>query len=153
MCRRAGNVLGARFPTDRPARYGSQGHRRWAMASRAHVNLDFRFNSQPLTVSITERNIIGGRAWPYVYGRPFRLRFRLVVQFRLGAVGLLVARRISVQQPGRGITTVRGVEALCVLKFRALNVAQFGAAQAVFDELRGLDLKPPILRTQTTTAL
>ena len=38
----------------------------WATASRAHLNLDFRFNSQPLTVAFTDRVSIGGRAWPNV---------------------------------------------------------------------------------------
>ena len=38
----------------------------WATASRAHLNLDFRFNSQPLTVAFTEQASIGGTAWPNV---------------------------------------------------------------------------------------
>ena len=38
----------------------------WATASRAHVNRDFRFNSQPLTAAFTERENMGGRAWPNV---------------------------------------------------------------------------------------
>ena len=35
-------------------------------ASRAHVNLDFRFNSQPLAAAFTEQESIGGTAWPNV---------------------------------------------------------------------------------------
>ena len=31
----------------------------WATASRAHINLDFRFNSQPLTAAFTERESMG----------------------------------------------------------------------------------------------
>ena len=38
----------------------------WATASRTHINLDFRFNSQPLTAAFTERESMGGRAWPNV---------------------------------------------------------------------------------------
>ena len=38
----------------------------WATASRAHINLDFRFNSQPLTAALTERESMGGVAWPNV---------------------------------------------------------------------------------------
>ena len=38
----------------------------WATASRAHLNLDFTFGSQPLAVSLTERESIGGRVWPNV---------------------------------------------------------------------------------------
>ena len=38
----------------------------WAAASRTHVNRDFRFNSQPLTVAITKHKSAGGPAWPNV---------------------------------------------------------------------------------------
>ena len=38
----------------------------WATASHPHINRDFRFNSQPLTVAFTERVSIGGTAWPNV---------------------------------------------------------------------------------------
>ena len=37
----------------------------WATASRTHINLDFRFNSQPLTAAFTQRESMGGRAWPF----------------------------------------------------------------------------------------
>ena len=38
----------------------------WSTASHAHLNLEFRFNSQPLTVALTEMRSIGGRSWPNV---------------------------------------------------------------------------------------
>ena len=38
----------------------------WATASRSHLNLDFRFNSQPLAVAFTDRETVGGRAWPNI---------------------------------------------------------------------------------------
>ena len=38
----------------------------WAAASRAHLSMDFRFNSQPLTAAFTERETLGGTAWPNV---------------------------------------------------------------------------------------
>ena len=49
------------------------------------------------------------------------------------------------QQPGRGITTIRAVETLPVLDFRALSEAQLHTAQAIFDEFRQLDLEPAYL--------
>ena len=36
----------------------------WATSSRAHINRDFRYNSQPLTSAFTENLSVGGRAWP-----------------------------------------------------------------------------------------
>ncbi len=38
----------------------------WATASSAHLNRDFRFNSQPLAAVFTELESMGGRAWPNV---------------------------------------------------------------------------------------
>ena len=38
----------------------------WATASRAHINRDFRFNSQPLSAAFTDGASIGGTAWPNV---------------------------------------------------------------------------------------
>ena len=38
----------------------------WDTASRAHLNRDFRFTSQPLTAAFTDQLSIGGVAWPNV---------------------------------------------------------------------------------------
>ena len=38
----------------------------WDVASRSHVSLEFRFNSQPIAVAFTDRPTMGGRAWPNV---------------------------------------------------------------------------------------
>ena len=38
----------------------------WATASRAHLNRDFTFGSQPLAVAFTDKESIGGRVWPNV---------------------------------------------------------------------------------------
>ena len=51
----------------------------WATASRAHVNRDFRFNSQPLTVAFTEQESIGGTAWPNVTFNDKRLDYAFAV--------------------------------------------------------------------------
>ena len=117
----------------------------WATASRAHVNLDFRFNSQPLTAAITERESIGGRAWPNVTftDARFDCAFALWCNSTLGL--LLYWWHANKQQPGRGITTIRAVESLPVLDFRTLSNAQLHTAHAIFDEFRDLDLKPAYL--------
>ena len=38
----------------------------WGTASRAHINRDFRFNSQALASAFTDEVSIGGIAWPNV---------------------------------------------------------------------------------------
>ena len=81
----------------------------WATASRAHINLDFRFNSQPLTTAITEQESIGGRAWPNVTFSDTRFEHVLAVWCN-STLGLFSfwwhANR---QQAGRGVTTIRAV--------------------------------------------
>ena len=117
----------------------------WATTSRAHVNLDFRFNSQPLTVAITDQQTIGGRAWPNVIFTDdcFDQVFALWCNSTLGL--LAYWWHANKQQPGRGITTIRAVETLSVLDFRALGDTQLQTAQAIFDEFRELELKPAYL--------
>ena len=117
----------------------------WATASRAHVNLDFRFNSQPLTAAITEQQSIGGRAWPNVTFTDARFDYTFALWCN-STLGLLSYWwHANKQQPGRGITTIRAVETLPVLDFHALSDAQLQTAQAIFDEFRVLDLKPAYL--------
>ena len=117
----------------------------WATASRAHINLDFRFNSQPLTTAITEQESIGGRAWPNVMFSDTRFEHVLAVWCN-STLGLLSfwwhANR---QQAGRGITTIRAVETLPVLDFRALSDGQLHTAEAIFDEFRDKELLPAYL--------
>ena len=117
----------------------------WTTASRAHVNRDFRFNSQPLTAAITEQASIGGRAWPNVTfaDARFDYTFALWCNSTLGL--LLYWWHANKQQPGRGITTIRAVETLPVLDVRTLSDAQLHTAHAIFDEFRQLDLQPAYL--------
>ena len=117
----------------------------WATASRAHINLDFRFNSQPLTAALTERESMGGVAWPNVRfqnGR-FDYAFTLWCNSTLGL--LLFWWHSNRQQSGRGRTTIRAVESLLVLDFRALSDKQRRTAEAIFNELRDIELKPAYL--------
>ena len=117
----------------------------WATASRAHINRDFRFNSQPLTVAITEQESIGGRAWPNVIFSDLRFDYAFALWCN-GTLGLLSfwwhANR---QQSGRGTTTIRAVESLPVLDFRTLSDEQLRRAETIFDEFRALRLQPAYL--------
>ena len=114
----------------------------WATASRAHINLDFRFNSQPLTAAFTERESMGGVAWPNVRfqnGR-FDYAFTLWCNSTLGL--LLFWWHSNRQQSGRGRTTIRAVESLPVLDLRALSDKQRRTSETIFNELRDIELKP-----------
>ncbi len=117
----------------------------WKTASHAHLNRDFRFNSQPLTAAFTERTSIGGRAWPNVTFEDTRFDYAFSV-WSNSTLGLLAYWwHSSLQQPGRGIITIRQAETLPVLDFRALSDGQLAVAEGIFDEFRELELLPAYL--------
>ena len=117
----------------------------WTTASRAHVNRDFRFNSQPLTAAFTERESMGGRAWPNVRfpDSRFDYGFTLWCNSTLGL--LLFWWHSNRQHSGRGTTTIRNVESLPVLDLGALSEGQLHTAEVIFNELRDMELKPAYL--------
>ena len=117
----------------------------WATASRAHINLDFRFNSQPLTTAFTEQASIGGRAWPNVIFEDKRWEYSFVV-WTNSTLGLLSFWwNSNRQQSGRGTTTIRAVPSLSVLDLSALTGEQLCMAEAIFNEFRDKELKPAYL--------
>ena len=117
----------------------------WATASRGHLNRDFRFNSQPLTAAFTDRNSVGGRAWPNVYFSDDKFDFAFMVWCN-STFGLLSywwhANR---QVAGRGTTTISSIETLPVLDFRTLTHAQLTKAEEIFEEFRDKELMPAYL--------
>ena len=114
----------------------------WETRSRAHHNVDFRYNSQPLGVSITEVPAIGGRAWPNVGFDDDRFDYAFAL-WGNSTLGLIChwwhANR---QVAGRGTTSIRSAESLPVLDFRALSDAQLATAQDIFEEFREKELRP-----------
>ena len=90
----------------------------WNTASHVHLNLEFRFNSQPLTAAFTDYKSIGGRAWPNVtFDTPqFDYGFVLWTNSTLGM--LCHWWHSSRQDAGRGAITIRSAETLPVLDFR-----------------------------------
>ena len=117
----------------------------WTTATRSHLNLDFRFNSQPLAVAFTDRPSIGGRAWPNITfdNQRFDYAFSLWANSTLGL--FCFWWHSSRQQPGRGITTIRSAESLPILDLRALTDAQLATAETAFNEFRDLELQPVYL--------
>ena len=117
----------------------------WATASRSHLNLDFRFNSQPLGVAFTERESIGGRAWPNVIFNDSRFDFAFTIWSNC-TLGLLMHWWHSNRQhAGRGTTTIRAADSLPVLDFRALSDDQLATAEAIFNDFRDREFKPAYL--------
>ena len=117
----------------------------WATASRAHLNLDFRFNSQPLAAAFTEQVSIGGVAWPNLSfaDKRFDYAFAIWCNSTLGL--LLYWWHANKQQDGRGRTTIRAAELMPVLDFRTLTEAQLATARAIFEAFRDRELQPAYL--------
>ena len=117
----------------------------WATASRAHLNRDLRFNSQPLSVAVTEQESIGGRSWPNVSFSSAIMDYAFAI-WGNSTLGLLAYWwHSSRQDSGRGSITIRSAETLPVLDFRALTDEQLAKAEAIFDEFRDKELKPAYL--------
>ena len=117
----------------------------WATASHAHLNRDFRFNSQPLSAAFTIDKTIGGRAWPnviFAYDR-FTYAFSIWCNCTLGLLSHWW--HSSRQQSGRGQTSIRSADSLSVLDFRALSEDQLKMAELIFEEFRDKELKPAYL--------
>ncbi len=98
-----------------------------------------------MTAAFTERESVGGRAWPNVRfpGSRFDYAFTLWSNSTLGL--LLYWWHSNRQHSGRGTTTIRNVESLPVLDLRALSEEQLRTSEAIFNELRDMELKPAYL--------
>ena len=117
----------------------------WATASRAHLNLEFRFNSQALSAAITEQASLGGRSWPNV-GFGDSMYDSVFAAWANSTLGMLLHWwGSSRQDSGRGITTIRAAGSIPVLDFRALTDDQIATAEAIFNEFRDKELQPAYL--------
>ena len=117
----------------------------WATASRCHLNREFTFGSQPLSVAFTERETIGGRVWPNVVFDDRRIDY-IFILWSNSTLGLLSHWwHSSRQQSSKAGMAIRAADSLPVLDFRALSDEQLETAKAIFDEFRDLDLKPAYL--------
>ena len=117
----------------------------WATASRTHLNRDFTFGSQALSVAFTDTESIGGRVWPNVIFSHQRFDYAFAV-WGNSTLGLLSYWwHSSRQQSSKAGMTIRSAVSLPVLDFRALTDAQLHTAEAIFNEFRDKELKPAYL--------
>ena len=117
----------------------------WSTASRAHLNRDFTFGSQALTVAFTEQESIVGRVWPNVIFQDKRLDYAFTI-WSNSTLGLLSYWwHSSRQQSSKAGMTIRSAESLPVLDLRVLTDEQLLMAEMIFDEFRGKELKPAYL--------
>ena len=117
----------------------------WKTASHLHFNRDFRLNSQPLAACWTDRETVGGRAWPTVsvFDSTHAEALLLWANTTLGL--LLFYWTGNRQQGGRAILTGTSLAEMPILDVRALDASQLEGARLIFDEFRDLDLQPAYL--------
>ncbi len=117
----------------------------WATASRAHLNRDFTFGSQPLAVAFTDKESIGGRVWPNVIFSDSRFDYAFAV-WGNSTLGLLSYWwHSSRQQSSKASITIRSAESLPVLDLRCLTDEQLRMAEKIFEEFRDRALLPAYL--------
>ena len=117
----------------------------WTTASRIHLSLDFRFNSQPLAVAFTEQLSMGGTAWPNVSFEKHQYDYTFAI-WGNSTLGLLSWWwHSSRQQDGRGRITIHAIETLPVLNLRTLSDAQLATAEAIFEDFRDREFQPAYL--------
>lgn len=115
----------------------------WNTAGRVHFNVDFRFNSQPLAVAITENPSIGGRAWHNVYGFKNRGRECAYALWSNSTLGLLLYWWYSNKPQGsRGTISPSRLLTMPTLDLTKLSSAQLAAARRGFDSVKNKTLLP-----------
>ena len=114
----------------------------WATARRTHLNREYTFGSQPLAVAYTEKESIGGAAWPNVIfpSRSFEYAFTVWGNSTLGLLSYWW--HSSRQQSSKARMTIRSAESLPVLDLRCLTDEQLLIAEQIFEEFRDNKLMP-----------
>lgn len=114
----------------------------WETRSHAHHNRDFRFNSQSLAIAFTERQTIGGRAWPSVQfaSRAQEITYSLWGNSTLGL--LLYWWHSSRQQSGRGSMPISAVRTMPTLDITQLTADQLAVAESIFGDMSGAEFLP-----------
>lgn len=111
-------------------------------ASRLHINLDFRINSQPLAACMTPEPSIGGTAWPNFLCENKCWEIPLVLWANT-TPGLIAFWWIGTrQQQGRARLTISRLPSLAVLDTRRLSAVQLERAGVIFDAFKNQDLLP-----------
>ena len=114
----------------------------WKTISRAHLNRDFTFGSQPLAVAFTEQESAGGRVWPNISFDDKRFDYAFTIWGNCTLGLLMYWWHSSRQQSSKASMTRLSAPFLPILNLRALSDAQLATAQDIFEEFREKELKP-----------
>ena len=114
----------------------------WATATRLHLSLDFRLNSQSLAACVTSEPCVGGRAWPsfILEDAAWEKAVALWLNTTLGLVGFWWTG--TRQQQGRANLTVTRLRDLVSIDPRRLTPEQMSSASDLFDRFKLQPLLP-----------
>ena len=103
-------------------------------ASRLHTSLDFRVNSQSLSMCLTPNASLGGRAWPNVIPNEPEHEIPLLLWANTTLGLILFWWRGTRQQLGRANMTISALASLPVLDPRALTHGQIKRLRTVLED-------------------
>ena len=111
--------------------------------SRAHFNIDLRFNSHSLLVSFTEQEAIGVDSMPNIVFKEKRIYDYVGALWGNSTLGLLCYWLIcGKQQAGRGRSSKAALESMSTLDVRQLSDKALTTAQCIFNELKDQKMLP-----------
>lgn len=108
----------------------------WDTATRLHVSLDFRLNSQSLAACVTPMSTLGGRAWPNFLLNDRRGETAVVLWANTTLGLILFWWAGTTQQAGRSNLTIRRLPDLRMLDTRALSDRQHANARSIFENFK-----------------
>ena len=115
----------------------------WETATRLHLNLDFRLNSQSLGACLTPNRSIGGRAWPNFRLNAGERAEEAVTLWANTTLGLIDFWWIGGRQhQGRAIVTITQLPSLLSLDVRQFSDSQLERAHAIFEDFREREFLP-----------
>ena len=115
----------------------------WQTASRAHHNVDCGFGSRSLTVAMTEKPTIGGRAWVNVLGFKNQMQEDAYALWGNSTLGFLLYWWYSNKPQGsRGTISPVRLPTMPVLDLTKLSAKQLAAARKGFNVIKNKKLLP-----------
>ena len=114
----------------------------WGTASRLHCSVDFRINSQSLSMCLTPEPCIGGRAWPNVIPHDTGHEIPLLL-WSNSTLGLMMFwYKGTRQQPGRSVLSISRHPDLPVLDVRTLAESQLNQCDEIFQAFKDRKFLP-----------
>ena len=123
--------------------FESQASKIWIdVASRLHLSIDFRLNSQSLAACLTRKKTLGGRAWPNFVLADESFEAAIVIWLN-STLGLMSYWWVGTrQQPGRTCVSFSRLPSIPILDVSRLTIEQRRICQSIFERFEGRKFLP-----------